>query len=1705
MLTSRFKFQVPGLLPRTRKPWFTTLMVAACAATLAFTGCSKAKSVTKSDPNPVDPGTDPKDKPGVGTVTSAIDSLVQKNKGKGLGVVTGYLTGEGSTLSKLFKQAANAAGERRLLEKETVPLQAATVLIFDALKPTTQADTTLKTDDKGNYTVVLPEGKYFGFAVYLDLETFSLVTTQIPNISPKADTIVKMDTAIAIEDVTAPSVTSVYDAMAPNDDNIFLVGSIPATGAKVNITFSEPMNRDAAKGVLLGRIDTSNTSSSLVLADTVEDVTLTWSGDSKELTLNAKTLDVGVQYGVIIPVACKDLAKNPLDKQFGATFVTAKTEDLAKIDFAVSATTPNDGDGIKPIQNPAISFNRPVDVFSIMKEVSIAPNVVGFWEVSGARATFVHKDPFKVGETYTIKIPVTVKDLGGTGLKEASSLKFTVKDFDGAAKDKTGDDKTVALTVEAMFDAYVTGDLGRFGTYFHPNFRMMEGSKILSRSQFLDARRQDIADKQLLAAGFLAPVFDAGTEACKDRIQRWKVNPEGGTGDVIWAESYTNAGQIPRFWDKDLKEIAKADLQFEPNVPRLTYKAKKYGFAPDFSKFSGPVNQDNAKQDMRFMADIMSKTSTLALEAVKNVMKEEFKVDAGMTVSGDTAKVAVKMSTEEKFSRTNFDGGRSCDTLNGTHLEILKFLLVRDGIKWVVLNIEGGGGDKISQEDFNKNVDMGSFGQSQILPIDLLAPLNQQEKAYNAKTQVDFKWKGSTSDSVKGYLFGIAEDNRFCGNRPPYGALIFVKAGKKGDTVSFTLDANAQVVGTNATAILRRAQDLRLPGWEKVMFEYTLPKLDDAVKGMAGVYRWKVIAVGDSSAAQFMTNGFRGDRFYGESDFGKMPGYFAVKSIPMGVAFTAIDQANATSNTQNNGAMGFGDMDQDGYPDFIEQKYGTRANDRNSLPDFRLDTDGDKVPDFLEAMLDRDGTLKLVTTKADETEAGDEIESLKELTPPIVIEDTDGDGFPNEIEQLLGFNPNDKFNNPGFQGKAEAPVGGFKGKLAMGDSKSDLSFSVSKDTSGRLMVAYTAIIGKDTLVDTVRANFTNQLIFQIILPKDGPNAGKSLWMRGNFEQFTQMLMGPCDIGPSADKNSLMINGGPQAGQWAASGRGEDVSNRLPGGNTGSNTNPTGTINTGTTDINYRTPPLGLSEKSTIEFTSDGGIVLVNEVGDTVAAIDTVQVRRQPNGFGFQAMKKTQFANGGKFIDLGGMMVLKGETWIIDGHVFVQYDSATVHKNIPGQFAFKADKPDIVVSGDNLVLAIGMLEGWVQQDNSGTGLTGSNNPPATTCPAGQTCNTTNPPATGFGRPFMAGVQGFRDNLSKMGVQPGATFYVSASGQVMAVVNDSSSIVPARTPWCGQLTVKGKLVLPATFPSDADKMKFTEMQQQMDRGTTILIVLEDPAMPGRLSILDKALDASGTIRTQVIGVEPRGVPADYLTNSGVCNPTNPNPGPIDTTKVGPGPGPMVPGYSGADSTVKRALQNSAGVVLWYDSVRVEHRVEVDPNSVGRDTGSKFLFVMSKSQPPQRLVFLNQNNNPQVLALSGNYPIVAPVGGTNPQNPPPPPPPDSTFTCPANQTCPPKDTLAQQGPVPFRGNMDIVKQLLTASSGVASLATGTAQLPVGTPVSMASLRLEAGLTLVNDASDDSKVYVVLGVAADPMKPMINPAGNQVVVAPRNLIAMQ
>ncbi|MEO6098684.1 MAG: Ig-like domain-containing protein [Fibrobacteria bacterium] len=1518
-----------------------TLVAAACAFSLAFVGCSQKAGKSSKVVVPTNP-----ENPDTKQVVTKLDSLVKANAGKGKGVVTGFLTGEGKSIAQgLLKQASNAGGERRLLQKNEIPLTGATILIFDALKPTTSADTSLKTDSAGTYTCVLKEGKYFGFAVYLDLETFQLVTTSIPNMNPKADTIIKMDTATAIEDVTAPTVAGVYDANSANADGIFLVGSVPDKNAKLNITFSEPMNRESAKGVILGRIDTSNTSTSMVLADTVKEAKLSWSGDSKELTIFSASLSLGAQYGLIIPTTLKDLAKNPLEKEYKATFVTIAAADLAAIKFAVAASFPADKESIKPVQNPGVSFNRPVEIFSVLKGATIDPVVNGYWEVSGARAVFIHKEPLAVGKTYTVTLPKTVADLAGAGLESAYTFAFTVKDYEGAAKDNTGKEKDVALTVEAAFDAYLSGDVGRFGAAFHQNFRLYnEDGEIKSKTQFLDMIRADVGERQAMAAGFGGPVFDNSEAACKDNINRWKVSADGGTSDdEIWVDAYVNPGQSPRAYDKDKQDIASSSLTWDPTGPRFTYKGKKYGFGPDMSKFKGPVNMDAARGDMRFMGDLLKQTSTVVLEAVKREGKDEFKVDPAVTLAGDTARLAVKMISTEKFNRLNFgDFNRGCNgKLVDTSFQILKFTLINDGSKWLVISIVSPS-KETNRADFDKAVDTKNFQVKHMLPITLVSPL--KDNAQGADGKVTFKFKASVSDSIGGYLVGIAEDPKFCFGRPPYGALIFVKSSNHtGAEETLVLNSAGGPEGSNAASILRRVQDFRLPGWERTVFENAITSLYDDKKGFGGVYNWKVIGIKDTSAVSFLANGFSPERYYAESDFGPTRGYFACKTFPQGAAFATLETAQQNFVNTNPPVVGnsFSDMDQDGVPDGIEIKYKTDPKDRNSFPNFRVDTDGDGLADFLEAMLDAKGADSLVLKKTDAAGVKAEIEKLRTLG--IVWEDTDADGFPNEIEMMYGFNPNDPKNNPGTTVRANAPSGVFAGKFQVGSNTNSISLKLYTDTSKAFMVKYTAVIGKDTLIDSLKTVFnemSGEVYIPIILPMNGPDAGRALLMRGHYDPNTSLLMGPVDMITAPVKGSLNFGSGPYVGQFAASGRGEDVSRYLPSANgitpgTVMN-NPINPVNT--SGLSYRLPPTGTNEGGLIILAGNTAI-LIDDFGDTLAVVANLNFRGQPDGSFEFAGNSTVVTgtNSKKLTDVGGRIQYDGKgSWVVDGHLYQQSDSAGVHKSIPGQFCGRADKAGMAIDGP---VISGTMKGWIAQDKTGNGFVANpvNTQPACD-PARGPCNTqpvcdpakgpcnTQPacdPAKGpcntqpvvtnpsFNRTFMAGARNYRDIAGKFGYKVGEYVYVSLGGQVFRAKLDSVGISDAKAPLCGQVVLTLEAI-PAKSDSAQHKDAFSKDEavlRSVPSGNKVFAI-EDQYMPGNPARMDKARDNQGEVRANVFVVEFRPVPAEYgmttmvcqtnngpIVNNPVCDPlkqTCPQPicdpakgacGPVDTTRCDP----------------------------------------------------------------------------------------------------------------------------------------------------------------------------------------------------------------------------
>ncbi len=1420
------------------------------------------------------------------------DSLVKAAKALGKGVITGALQGEGKDVVKgLLKTGANAAGEQRYLSTAPVPLEGATILIFDALRPTTAAETTITTDKKGNYSAVLKAGRYYGFAVHLDLATFRLVTASIPFISPKKDTLTRLDTATAIEDVTSPTVTGVYDATSPDADGLFLVGAIPAGNARINVAFSEPIQRESVKGILVGKVDENNSNGSVLLKDTLAAAAIaySWSGDSKQLTLSLGKLESDSRYAIILPTSLKDLAKNPLEKEYRAVFQAVSDDKSADQPFTVSSTYPADKDALKPTQNPLINFSRPPQVFSALNSIVMDPKVEGYWEVTGSRLSFVHKEPFQVGATYTVAIPDTLTDLGGNKLDKISRFAFTVKDYDGAAKDKKGRDQAVALLMEDFFNAYLQGDIGKLGSLLDPSFRMESGSQFLSSPQFLDKIRREVSEKNLRNAGFLAPIYRHDAVSCSTKVFLRKV-ASLDKKDTLWVQAKSAPGILPKVYRAE-KELT-AGLAWSSADPRLTVEGRDFIY--DLTAAGG---LENATGDARFLGEQMRQSTSIVLDAVKDIVKDEFTIDGGISVTDAEAKAAVKLTIVTQRGRMDWDPALACADGAGqdTSFQIVKFILGYTGTKWVVNHAVDQG--KVEKQQFNQAVAAGDFKVREIKPINLLGPVGGIDGAGDASGRVNFHFRGLDFDSVGGYLLGLAEDPKFTGGRPLYGALYFIRTQGKGAEHKLLIDASAQVV-SGGTSILRDVQALGLPGWERVNFKYPLMEMFNADKNLAGVYQWKVIAVRDTSAAQFLANGFLPDRYYGESDFGAARGSFAVKGYPNANDFKKLDAQAAPSVTAAAAQESFADRDLDGFPDYMELNYKTNPNDKGSFPNFLVDTDRDGIADFLEMLVDPSG----VEREATDAEKKGFFKALAGLGVKWI--DSDGDGVPDDVEKLLGYNPNDPASKPATRARVSAPSGVYSGLIKLGDNAYPIKFKV-RNQQDTLLVSYSAYL-KDTLTDTVAGSLNESMgefLFPIRLPDSGPDSGKSLLLRGTYDKNRAFLQGAANRIASVPRLSTVFAGGPFVGQYAASGRGEDVSGYLdiqkaaPAGTTA----PTVATTPGTTAVTispaavmaYRKPPSGLGN-ARFSLRQSGSklftMTIDDEFGDEVAVLDSTHSYNQDDGSFDISARLTRTDAVKQYTRrfqvnarLGRGKDSLADIWVLDGSMTESLDSCKkfdaaapgtcaerLYRDVPGQFSLKAAANDasVKVFGNGVA---GDFAGWLQQDKFGTGLSDGNTATAAGGTAGTPGSVTavsdpTPPES-FSKPYAGTAAQFRVYLEQSGIGAGEACYLSMRGRVMRTVNDSLHVRDGAFPYCGNVQI---LPTPIPLLDGASVQEISDYKRDSILATSpkyAVLAIEDDLLPGTPAKLAKARDALGFVRLGVFLIESRYVDPGAFTG-GKC---------------------------------------------------------------------------------------------------------------------------------------------------------------------------------------------------------------------------------------------
>ncbi|MGD9202606.1 MAG: Ig-like domain-containing protein, partial [Chitinispirillia bacterium] len=383
----------------------------------------------------------------------------------GMSMISGTLLKEASTRDRqvidVNMVARNAEGREKMV-RSVIPISGADIMFYDASSVATSSDTSISTDSAGGWSVCMPPGNYFVFAVYFDRTNLEIVTAGLPNIEAIVDKETKTDSATAISDDVNPMLLTFLDASEANSDNMFLASDVPEN-LPIVMTFSEVMTRVSAgesiSGVVLGKTDPD--SSDLPMLDTIP-VKKLWGPNGKELRLKpSANLTVGATYKVIIPTSIKDLALNKLDNTYYGIFTVISAESLPP--FAVSNSSPKSGDTITAGFPVEIIFTRPIDMISLNKKFSITPpstrsEFKGYFEGKGKIARFVNMTKWEYDSPYTIALGAGTKDLLGNSLGAAYSLTFHIAAQD-TFEQKEGVEGQVAAAINKFLGAYIAGDI----------------------------------------------------------------------------------------------------------------------------------------------------------------------------------------------------------------------------------------------------------------------------------------------------------------------------------------------------------------------------------------------------------------------------------------------------------------------------------------------------------------------------------------------------------------------------------------------------------------------------------------------------------------------------------------------------------------------------------------------------------------------------------------------------------------------------------------------------------------------------------------------------------------------------------------------------------------------------------------------------------------------------------------------------------------------------------------------------------------------------------------------------------------------------------------------------------------------------------------------------------------------------------------------
>jgi hypothetical protein len=1069
--------------------------------------------------------------------------------------------------------------------------------------------------------------------------------------------------------------------------------------------------------------------------------------------------------------------------------------------------------------------------------------------------------------------------------------------------------------------------------------------------------------------------------------------------DTLWVQANAGAGVLPRVFRGEA-EIA-SGIAWSKTDPKFAWNGKEYAFDLPASAI------DNASGDARFLGERLRQSTTVALGPVKDAIRDEFAIDGGISVGESEARVAVKATTVSTRGRRDWDPVLACaeGMDRDTTFRIVKFILAWTGTKWIVNHAVDEGG--VAKAQFAQTLSAGDFKVREIKPINLLGPVGGIDGALSTAGRLTLRFRGLDFDSVGGYLVGLAEDPKFTGGRASYGGLYYMRNQGKGAEHRLVLNASAQV-DSGGVSILRDVQPLGLPGWERVNYKFPLGEIFNPDKNLFGVYQWKVIAVRDTSASQFLAYGFLPERYYGESDFGSARGSFAAKGYPNAVAFAKLDAQAAPAATAN-AAENYADRDLDGYPDYMEANYKTNPNDKGSFPNFLVDTDRDGLADFAEAMVDP-AAVEIEATAAQKQEF---LAALSRLGVKWI--DTDGDGFPDDIEKLLGYDPTDAASKPATRARVPAPSGVFAGLVKLGDNSYSLKFKV-RAQSDTLLVSYSAVL-KDTLVDTVAASLNEtmgEFLFPIRLPDNGPDSGKSLLLRGTYDKNRAFLQGTANRIASVPRLSVAFGAGLFVGQYAASGRGEDVSPYLGIQKTapaGTATAPVATTTSGSSPASppepsavmaYRKAPSGLGNARMWMRPGAGkllALTLADEFGDTLAVLDSVRSYTQDDGSFDLNARSTKVDAAKQYVrrfDFNGRLGRGKDSttaiWVLDGSLTESVDSCKrfdpavpgkcldkLYRDVPGQLSAKVNAADASVTA----LAYGTLgdfRGWLQQDKFGTGLADGSATASGTSSGGSgggTGTVSDPvPPESFSRAYAGTAAQFRVFLSQAGFAQGDPVYVSMRGRVMRTVNDSLHIQNGAFPYCGNVRI---LPTPIPLLDGAGAQEVSDFKRDSILATSAkyaVLAIEDDLLPGLPAKLAKARDALGFVRNNVYLVESRYLdPAAFTGGKCLDNGGTPPPFPLDAGL------PAKPAdyeyFRGDLETLRAALAAAGGKInVVKDGATAMVTKEINPATLRIDPDTRAGMAADVEDPSLGYVLLGAKGMAGTPATAGGLPAALPM---------------------------------------------------------------------------------------------------------------------------------